>query len=191
MGTGRAACEQRFKTHVNKMRARAPSSALVLDAELLIALDRPAEAEAMLAEGCDAFVDRLTCLRSRVSAALAAGGVDRVAKAVRALTVSACPPDDECARHHGWLVVQFDSRKRWVEAQHHAKLAAELDPTAVRWLGAALAARKAEAVADAVAALDQAERLAESGDHAQREAVKEGIGRERAKVAGLLSGKIP
>jgi hypothetical protein len=182
----RGDCERRFNVHVDKLRRRAPSSAVVLRAELLIALDRAAEAESLLAEACESFAERVTCLRARVSAAIAAGGAERVTKAVRALVVSACPPADQCARTHEWIADQFASRQRWVEAQHHTDLATREDPTAARWLNAARAARNAGSVADAVAALDQAERLAAPADNA----IREGIRGERARVAGLLSGKV-
>jgi hypothetical protein len=185
--THRAACEKRFTEHLEKLRVKAPSSALVLKAELLMALERAAAAEALLAEGCEAFAERVTCLRSRVGAALAAGGTERVSKAVRALIVSACPPPDLCARTHEWLADQFASRERWVEAHHHADLATREDPSPERWLSSARAARKAGSVADAVAALDQAERMVESTD----KTVREGIRGERANVAALLTGKVP
>jgi hypothetical protein len=172
---GGKACREEVEEHARALDRLEPQTAMAdfVRAEMLRALGRTDDAEALMAKRCGLVMSRVACLHERVEMAKALGDHDRLEKAVKDLVVAACGTASSCADESTWVGDIFAERADWGSALNHYERAAREVPTEARWLKIARASELIGAFARAADGLQKVSRMRGDSDAALRQRIAE------------------
>lgn len=172
-GDDEPACAREIAQHAEIAEAHAPNVSLAarMQASWLVAVGRPAEAEKLLAEVCEAATDAVPCLRARAETAARIADSEPFGEAAKALRRAACAKRDECAAINTWLGDQHMARKEHALAVTSFEKAVREHLTSERLERLANAATEAGLSSRALRALERLiERTPDQAEKAKLEA---------------------
>jgi len=129
-----------------------------LMSRLMLARGDVSGAAQLLARVCPPNAEGDDCARDAVGVAIKSGSDEAIAKAASAYAARPCDSSETCASSLEWLAGKLEAGGKLALAVSYYTKAAELDPTAARWLKIADRAAQAQLTGVARSALDRAGR---------------------------------
>lgn len=147
VGHKKSGCAEALASQIAALAKLVPEDVapIELQAELLLATGRAAEAVRLLAAECPRFPKNRRCQKLRLTAATRAQAGGTLAEATRDILATGCDTPSTCAESYDTLADTLAGSGNWEQARAYYAKAAKEDPSAERWLRLAGAASKAGA----------------------------------------------
>jgi tetratricopeptide (TPR) repeat protein len=160
-GAGEPQCRAMLDRELRTIERIDPAACdpLMMRARLAAGSGQPDEAERKLAGGCSSCRNAEMCNLTRLYIANKLEDAARLEQAIRAFLAVICATPAACARGEETVGDLVSVRLEWGRAAEHYQRAANLDPTAQRWLRLARAAMANSEPGRATIALERAQRI--------------------------------